>query len=147
MSRIKLALIMPWRENKGVCQFKRILDGWIFGLPTARNLWGKSCLRCCVARNNLTFREAANKIFKKISTENALEYLAFGKGFIMDRLTGSTSKLESWTKSLTRICVLRVFRGFFLVAYGKKSLEEIFNEIWPLARNQSSEFRRNLYGK
>ena len=27
MSRIKLALIMPWRENKGVCQFKRILDG------------------------------------------------------------------------------------------------------------------------
>ena len=25
-------------------------------------------------------------IFKKISTENALEYLAFGKGFIMDRL-------------------------------------------------------------
>ena len=38
------------------------------------------------ARNNLKFREAANKIFKKISTENALEYLAFGKGFIMDRL-------------------------------------------------------------
>ena len=34
-------------------------------------------------------------IFKKISTENALEYLAFGEGFIMDRLTGSTSKLES----------------------------------------------------
>ena len=28
-----------------------------------------------------------------------------------------------------------------LVAYGKKSLEEIFNEIWPLARNQSSELR------
>ena len=27
MSRIKLALIMTWRENKGVCQFKRILDG------------------------------------------------------------------------------------------------------------------------
>ena len=23
----------------------------------------------------------------------------------------------------------------------KKSLEEIFNEIWPLARNQSSELR------
>ena len=39
------------------------------------------------ARNNLKFREAANKIFKKISTENALEFLASGKGFIMDRLT------------------------------------------------------------
>ena len=30
---------------------------------------------------------------------------------------------------------------FLGVAYGKKSLEEIFNEIWPLARNQSSELR------
>ena len=40
------------------------------------------------ARNNLKFREAANKIFnEKISTENALEYLAFGKGFYGDRLT------------------------------------------------------------
>ena len=29
----------------------------------------------------------------------------------------------------------------------KKSLEEIFNEIWPLARNQSSsEFKRILDG-
>ena len=47
------------------------------------------------ARNNLKFREAANKIFKKISTENALEYLASGRGFYGDRLTGSKSKLES----------------------------------------------------
>ena len=47
------------------------------------------------ARNNLKFREAANKIFKKISTENALEFLAFGKGFIMDRL-----RLEILTKIL-----------------------------------------------
>ena len=29
------------------------------------------------------------------------------------------------------ICVIRGF----LVAYGKKSLEEIFFEIWPMARN------------
>ena len=27
-----------------------------------------------------------NKIFKKILTENALEYLAFGEGFILDRI-------------------------------------------------------------
>ena len=39
----------------------------------------------------------------KISTENALEYLAFGRGFYGDRLTGSKSKLESWTKSLTKM--------------------------------------------
>ncbi|OYP50744.1 hypothetical protein CIK97_04960 [Prevotella sp. P3-120] len=56
------------------------------GLPTARNLWRKSCLRYCFARNNLKFREAANKIFKKISTENALEFLASGKDLIGDRL-------------------------------------------------------------
>ena len=28
----------------------------------------------------------------------------------------------------------------------KKSLEEIFNEKWPMARNQSSEFIRMLDG-
>ena len=50
------------------------------------------------ARNNLKFREAANKIFKKISTENALEFLAFGKGFIMDRL-----RLEILTNILKKI--------------------------------------------
>ena len=32
-----------------------------------------------------------NKIFKKILTENTLEFLAFGENFIMDRLTGSKS--------------------------------------------------------
>ena len=85
-----------------------------FGCASARNLWRKSltrirvlrvfrgffggCLRqeifggnlvkeVAYARNNLKFREAANKIFKKISTENALEYLASGKGFVLDRLT------------------------------------------------------------
>ena len=40
-------------------------------------------------------------------------------------------KSEVWGSGLyhpTKIflCVLRVVRGFFLVAYGKKSLEEIF---------------------
>ena len=33
-------------------------------------------------------------------------------------------------------------RWIFLVAYGKKSLEEIFNKKWPLARNN----HRNLDG-
>ena len=47
---------MPWRENKGVCQFKRILYGCFWGLrerkksleeilfkmlPTARNILGR----------------------------------------------------------------------------------------------------------
>ena len=36
-----------------------------------------------------------NKIFKKILTENALEYLASGKDFYGDRLTGSKSKTKS----------------------------------------------------
>ena len=29
---------MPWRENKGVCQFKRILDGCFFGLLRKKSL-------------------------------------------------------------------------------------------------------------
>ena len=37
----------------------------------------------------------------------------------------------------------RVIRGF-LVAYGKKSLGEIFNKIWPMARNYSSSITYNL---
>ena len=36
-------------------------------------------------------------------------------------------------------CVLRVIRGF-LVAYGKKSLGEIFFKEWPGARNQSIHY-------
>ena len=34
----------------------------------------------------------------------------------------------------------------FLGLLRKKSLGEIFNKIWPEARNQSSDLRRNLYG-
>ena len=72
-------------------------------------------MSCCFARNNSIQLASINKIFKKILTENALEYLAFGKDLIMDRLTGSTSKLESLIESLTRIFfrVFRVFRGLF----------------------------------
>ena len=44
-----------------------------------------------MARNNSIQLASINKIFKKILTENALEYLASGKGFFGDRLTGSTS--------------------------------------------------------
>ena len=36
--------------------------------------------------------------------------------------------------------------GCFWGLLRKKSLEEIFNEIWPLARNLSSEFKRILDG-
>ena len=50
---------------------------------------------------------------------------------------GSKSKLESLQESLTRIRVLRVFRGFLGGLLRKKSLGEIFNEIWPLARNNN----------
>ena len=68
---------MPWRENKGVCQFKRNLYGF-FGGCFARNLWGKSLMKYGLRPEII--------IFKKISTENALEFLASGKGFILDRI-------------------------------------------------------------
>ena len=41
--------------------------------------------------------------------------------------------------------MIRVIRGF-LVAYGKKSWRKSLIKIWPMARNQSSDLRRNLYG-
>ena len=72
-----------------------MLNGWFFGCASARNLWGKSLIKIWpMARNqssDLRRNLYGNKIFKKILTENALEFLAFGEGFIMDRLTGSTS--------------------------------------------------------
>ncbi len=41
----------------------------------------------------------------------------------------------------------RILDGIYTDVFGglrerKKSLKEIFNEIWPLARNQLSEFKR-----
>ena len=60
----------------------RNLDGIytdvFWGSLKARNLWGKSLMKYGLWPEII--------IFKKISTENALEYLAFGKDFIMDRL-------------------------------------------------------------
>ena len=38
------------------------------------------------------------KYLTKIFDQNTLEFLASGKDLIMDRLTGSTSKLESLTR-------------------------------------------------
>ena len=52
---------------------------------------------------------------------------------------GSTSKRKSLEESLTRIRVLRVFRGFFLVACGKKSFiltnkkRKIYGKIWMVS--------------
>ena len=57
-----------------------------FGVASQEIFGGNLFKEVAYARNNLKFREAANKIFKKISTENALEYLASGKGFILDRI-------------------------------------------------------------
>ena len=71
--------IWPMARNQSSSEFKRMLDGCFFwGLPTARNLWRKSLMKYGLWPEII--------IFKKISTENALEFLAFGKGFILDRL-------------------------------------------------------------
>ena len=57
-----------------------------FGCASARNLWGKSSLKNGrgpeINHQNLD----GNIIFKENPKQNALEYLAFGKNFIMDRL-------------------------------------------------------------
>ena len=46
-----------------------------------------SCLRPEIYHRNLDGIYAETKSLTKISIENALEYLAFGENFIMDRLT------------------------------------------------------------
>ena len=80
---------MPWRENKGVANLDGIYtDG--LGLPVGKKsleeifnkIWPEARNQSSDLRRNLY----GNKIFKKILTENALEYLASGKGFIGDRI-------------------------------------------------------------
>ena len=80
---------MPWRENKGVANLDGIYtDG--LGLPVGKKsleeifnkIWPEARNQSSDLRRNLY----GNKIFKKILTENALEFLAFGKGFIGDRI-------------------------------------------------------------
>ena len=66
----------------------RNLDGMFWGC-FARNLGGNLLKEWPEARNqssDLRRNLYGNKIFKKILTENALEFLAFGKGFILDRI-------------------------------------------------------------
>ena len=41
-----------------------------------------------------------NKIFKKILTENALEFLAFGEGFILDRIGDARNLNENLENNL-----------------------------------------------
>ena len=69
------------------------------------------------------------KSLTNISTENALEYLAFGKNFNGDRLTARNlnENLEN-NLQLEFFPCLPCVPWIFLVAYGKKSLEEIFNK-------------------
>ena len=76
----------------GSLEFKRNLDGFFGGLPTARNLWRKSLMKYGLwpeinHHRNLDGIQTEIKSLTKILDQNALEYLASGKGFILDRLT------------------------------------------------------------
>ena len=80
--------------------------------------------------SKISCRQATkNIIFNKNWTENALEYLAFGKNFNGDRLTARNlnENLEN-NLQLEFFPCLPCGPWIFLVAYGKKSLEEIFNK-------------------
>ena len=65
----------------------RVIRGFFLGSLKAINLLGKSCLRCCL-RQEIICNSGRQQIksLTKISTQNALEYLAFGDEFIMDRI-------------------------------------------------------------
>lgn len=56
----------------------------IFWGSYARNLWRKSLLRCCFARNLFNYLES--KILKENPDQNALEYLALWEGVCFGRL-------------------------------------------------------------
>ena len=72
---------------------------------------------------------STNIIFKENPDQNALEFLASGRNFIMDRLTARNlnENLEN-NLQLEFFPCLPCGPWIFLVAYGKKSLEEIFNK-------------------
>ena len=61
-----------------------------FGSLKARNLWGKSLMKYGlwpeINHRNLDGIYAEIKSLTKILDQNALEFLAFGKDVIMDRL-------------------------------------------------------------
>ena len=73
-----------------------------WGLPTARNLWRKSLMKYGlwpeINHRNLDGIYAEIKSLTKILDQNALEFLASGKGVIMDRL-----RLDIITKIFRRI--------------------------------------------
>ena len=77
-----------------------MIRGFFLGSLKARNLLGKSCLRCCL-RQEIICNSGRQQIksLRKISIDNALEYLASGKNFNEDRLTGS----NLWS-SEDRVC-------------------------------------------
>ena len=59
----------------------------VWGCASARNLWGKSLINMAYGQKSICHSgRLKTKSLTKILTENALEYIAFGKDFIMDRL-------------------------------------------------------------
>ena len=76
-------------------------------LPTARNLWRKSCLRCCLRQEinhrNLDGIRRKIIIFNENPDWKCARIPRFWEGFYLWIAYGSTSKLESWTKSLTKM--------------------------------------------
>ena len=115
----------------------------ILGLPTARNLWRKSLMKYGLWPEIIIFNENLDWKCARVPR--------FWEGVFLDRLTGSKSKLESWTKSLTRFfsvfsvcsvdflgggCFARNLWRKSLMKYGLWPEIIIFNENpdWKCAR-------------
>ena len=64
-----------------------MLNGIIFLVARAQEIFGGNLLWDVASQEILWIRSlSSNKIFNENPDENTLEYLAFGKGFIMDRI-------------------------------------------------------------
>ena len=69
------------------------------------NLLGKSCLRCCLRQEIIcNSGRQQTKSLTKISTENALEYLASGTNFYGDRLRLEFLEQRRQSESSLSLC-------------------------------------------
>ena len=81
------SLIKIWPTARNISsEFRRNLYGW-FGLRERKKSLGEIFYEMLLTQEIIYHSASTNIIFKENPDQNALEYLAFGENFIMDRLT------------------------------------------------------------
>ena len=90
---------MPWRENKGVANLNGIYTDFI-ELLRKKSL-GEIFFKMLLRKKYCGFAVYLQiKSLTKIIDQNALEFLAFGEGFILDRIGDARNLNENLNKNL-----------------------------------------------